>query len=1053
MPAKFRIVSKFQLYVAVGLLACFIASCALSTAQTTGSAAPDPSVPRPLITQPVDESQLTVLKGNTHILARPQFDLGQAPADLPMERMLLVLKRSPEQESGLRKLLDDQQDKASPNYHKWLTPEQYGKQFGPTDSDMQTIVLWLQSHGFQVGSTKGRTVLEFSGNSGQVKETFHTTIHKYIVNGEQHWANASDPSIPTALVPALSGILSLHNFLKQPALHLEKEPATVHFVQGKRPQVTFPAQNGQPAINALGPQDYATIYSSPAFNAGVTGAGFAIGVVGRSDLFNGGQDVSDFAFAFGCCGRLQVIWDGPDPGDLGGGDEAEATLDTTWSGAVAPGVTAELVVSATTNTTDGIDLSETYIVENNLADIMTESFNSCELYAGDAQLAFSYGMAEQAAAQGISYFVSTGDNGAEGCDDASVAPATHPISVNLLASTPFNVAVGGTAFNENGDVAKYWGTEPPVQESAISYIPEDVWNESSLSNGLWSSSGGASAGNKQGGQGGTTPGIPKPSWQSPLTLGIPNDGVRDLPDVSLSASSHDPYLLCLEGSCAQNFIYFVSGTSASAPSFAGIMALIDQQMGGRQGLPNYVLYRLAATQADYPATCNGSNTATPPATACIFNDVTVGNNVVPGETGSQYQAAPGYDQTTGLGSVNIGNLITNWNTAMFNPTTTTLALNPVTITHGQPVSVNISVTPNTPPGTPSGDVALLAATGGVTGQSAVGGFTLNASGQVVSSTGQLLGGTYTVTAHYAGDATYAPSGSNTVSVTVTPENSTTTETLLAFDQNGNSVPLTSVPFGSFVYLRSDVQGLSGQGVPTGTVTFSDTFGAIPGGSSFPLNSQGDTANPAGVVFDTGTHNLSASYGGDPSFNPSSTAQPQSVTITAGFSASVPPTGSTVLISAPGMSGNTSVNVATSSGFTGTITLSCSNLPSEAACVFSPSSVVGTGVANQTAVGIQVTTQAPATTALGSRPRSSFLAQWILGFGMMFSMVLVAVPKQRRTRGLLVLLLLGLIVVAPACSGKSGPPPNPGTPKGTYTVNVNTVSGSTTHSSNFILVVQ
>ena len=171
---------------------------------------------RPLITQPVDESQRTLLKGNTHPLARPEFNLGTAPATLPMQRMLLVLKRSPEQEAALRQLLDNQQDKSSPSYHKWLTPDQYGKQFGPTDSDMQTVTAWLQSHGFQVGSTKGRTVLEFSGSASQVQEAFHTTIHKYVVNGEQHWANAGDPSIPAALDAGGHGIASLNNFPSHP---------------------------------------------------------------------------------------------------------------------------------------------------------------------------------------------------------------------------------------------------------------------------------------------------------------------------------------------------------------------------------------------------------------------------------------------------------------------------------------------------------------------------------------------------------------------------------------------------------------------------------------------------------------------------------------------------------------------------------------------------------------------------------------------------------------------------------------------------------------------
>src|SRR5580658_8982386 len=233
MPVKSRIFSGSPLFVVVCFVAAVIAlfSSAPLRAQTAGSIASGAAGPvlltTPLITQPVDNSQLTVLKGNTHPLARPIYDMGKAPADLPMNRMLLVLKRSPEQEYALRKLLDDQQDKTSPNYHKWLTPEQFGKQFGPTDSDMQTIVLWLQSQGFPVGSTKGRTVLEFSGTAGQVQEALHTTIHKYIVKGEEHWANASDPSIPTALTPAVAGVLTLHNFIKKPAIHVtgEKIPA------------------------------------------------------------------------------------------------------------------------------------------------------------------------------------------------------------------------------------------------------------------------------------------------------------------------------------------------------------------------------------------------------------------------------------------------------------------------------------------------------------------------------------------------------------------------------------------------------------------------------------------------------------------------------------------------------------------------------------------------------------------------------------------------------------------------------------------------------------
>ncbi|MGA7770033.1 MAG: protease pro-enzyme activation domain-containing protein [Candidatus Sulfotelmatobacter sp.] len=1055
--------------VLIATIICVPMLCTPIFAQET--AQPTTSVPRPLITQSVDESQLTTLKGNTHPLARPEFDLGTAQADLPMKRMLLVLKRSSDQETALRKLLDDQQDKHSPNYHKWLSPQQFGKQFGPTETDMQTLTAWLQSHGFEVGSTKGRTVLEFSGSASQVQEAFHTTIHKYIVNGEQHWANASDPMVPTALTPAVAGVLTLHNFIKKPALHFSGEAIPAKLIPGKKPQVTFPAQNGQPAINALAPQDYATIYNINPVYSNNNGSDITIAVVGRSNLFNGGADIYNFGNNFGrCCGAFNIILDGADPGDLGGGEEAEATLDSTWSSAIAPGATVNLVVSASTNTTDGIDLSEVYIVENNLADIMTESFSSCELYATDGQLAFSSSVAEQAAAQGITYFVSTGDDGAAGCDDPSVAPATNPISVNLIASTAFDVAVGGTEFNENEQVAKYWGAEPPVQESAISYIPENVWNESSLTNGLWAGSGGASAGNIQGGLGGTTPGVPKPAWQYGV-IGIPDDGVRDLPDVSLTAAGHDPYLLCLEGSCVLNnqgqfYVYFISGTSASTPAFAGIMALVDQEQvletgNMRQGLANYVLYRLAASDSAYPSQCNGSNASTPPVSTCVFNDVTVGNNVVPGEFGSQYQATAGYDQATGLGSVNVANLVNQWSSVTFNPTTTVFSLSPTTsIIHGSAVSVNVSVTPNGGTGSPipTGNVALSAFTGlSSSGLTFAGSYAL-AQGAVVSSTSDLPGGgPYWVTAYYSGDATYAASTSLAVSVTVNPEPSTITENLLAFGQTGNSLPLSDVPFGSFIYLRADVQGASGQGFPTGTVTFADTFGAIPGGSSFPLNSRGNTANPNGVAFDTGTHTISASYSGDSSFNASSTTQSQSLTITPGFFATIPTNASEVLISAPGATGISAITVSNSTGFNGTINLACAGLPYEATCTFSPATIKATGTFSTTTATITVTTTA-ATAMLRSQRRQSLLAQWMLGTGLLLSIAL-GCGKQQRARAFFLLLTLMLIVAVPGCGGggggggSKGPPPNTGTPTGVSNVVVTATSGSTVSQTSFTLSVQ
>ncbi len=384
------------------------------------------AAPRPLITGAIDGSRLTTLKGNTHPLARPEFDLGTAPATLPMQRMLLVLKRSSQQEAALAKLLDDQQDKNSPNYHKWMSPEQFGKQLGPTDSDMQVITNWLQSHGFEVGATKGRTVLEFSGSASQVQEAFHTTIHKYLVNGEQHWANASDPQIPTALAPAVAGVLTLHNFYKKPQLHLAEAKFTSKAVQAPHP--LFTASNG---LHALGPADYYTIYNFNPLGSGLS----KIALVGRSNINL--QDVTYFHYwMYDQAASATVIVNGPDPGDLGGGEEAEAVLDTTWAGAVAPSDWIALVVSASTATTDGVDLSETYIVDNNLADVMSESFGGCEADVTSAQAAGISSLAQQAAVQGITYVVSAGDSGSAGCDDPNTeTTAIYGLSVNVLAST------------------------------------------------------------------------------------------------------------------------------------------------------------------------------------------------------------------------------------------------------------------------------------------------------------------------------------------------------------------------------------------------------------------------------------------------------------------------------------------------------------------------------------------------------------------------------------------------------------------------------------------
>ncbi|PYX36651.1 MAG: peptidase S53, partial [Acidobacteria bacterium] len=667
---------------------------------------------QPRIMQAVDDAQLSTLRGNTHPLALARFDRGAAPASLPLDRMLLVLKRSPEQDAALSGLLDEQQDKSSPNYHKWLTPEEFGKRFGPADADVQTVTSWLQTHGFQVKQvSKGRSVIEFSGTAAMVQEAFHTVIHQYSVSGEAHFANASDPQMPGALMPVVSGVWTLHNFFKKPMLRISKE----HF------PLVYPAGSSKPLATSskgthfLSPGDFSLVYGiNPVYQAGINGTGVNIAVLGRSN-FNLG-DIYDFRSALGMPGpNVSVSLNGPDPGNLGGGEEAEAVLDATWSGAIAPGASVLFVLSASTDTTDGVDLSELYAIDNNLAEVMTESFGSCEAGATSTEMAGLSALAQQAAAQGITYVVSSGDTGSAGCDHLSETTAAGPVSVSAVASTPYNVAVGGTIFNENGQ-STYWSSSTSTPVTALKYIPENVWNESCTSATCGNSA------NIAAGGGGPSSSVPKPAWQSGPNLHIPNDGFRDVPDVSLTAALHDPYLLCLAGSCSQRgFLIGIGGTSASAPSFAGIMALVNQKMrqveqnpNARIGLANYVLYRLA--NAETLSQCNASSSTAPPASSCPFNDVTKGNNAVPGETsygGSnpQFSAVAGYDLATGLGSVQVNNLVNAWSSVTFNSTTTTLALTPAptNVVHGTAVQVNIAVAPGSGSAKPTGDVSLIGA--------------------------------------------------------------------------------------------------------------------------------------------------------------------------------------------------------------------------------------------------------------------------------------------------------------------------------------------------------
>jgi len=893
---------------------------------------------RPLITQAVNENKLTQLTGNTHPLAPAEFDRGPAPPSLPMQRMLLVLSRSPQQETALQTLLQEQQDKSSPSCHKWLTPNEFGQQYGPSTQDIQTVAAWLASHGFQVaGVSNGRTVIEFSGTAAQVQDAFHTSIHSYVINGNEHWANASDPLIPSALAPVVVGVDTLNNFRRK-AMHenvrvVSKSPQTAQPNQ-ITPLLTFQCgttNSGAPFYcNGVTPFDFATIYNVlPLWNATtpIDGTGQSIAIVGRSNINL--QDVSDFRALFGLPSNPpQIILNGPDPG-LVPGDETEADLDVEWSGAVARGATIKLVASESTETTDGVDLSALYTVDNNIAPIMSQSFLACELDLGTAGNRFYKNLWQQAAAQGITVLVSSGDQGSAGCDFLNgppPQPAKNGLEVNGLASTPYNVAVGGTDFNDFSNPGLYWNLtgNSPTQESAKGYIPETTWNDS-CTNAIWAQVGfnAGPEGNCNnsrisgsvfavGGGGGksncTAPsgstastcsgGYAKPPWQTGTT--VPTDGKRDLPDVSLFAADGfigNFYVMCeadiLSGSCNNSNFVSIGGTSVSSPAFAGLMALVDQKTAAQQGNPNFIFYKLAAAQS--ATTCNST---TGPASTCVFNDVTTGTIAMPCATGSLncttsisgdqygvlsgYDAGAGYDLATGLGSVNATNLVDNWNSVIFKPSTTTLTLNggkAINITHGAPISVSASVSPTSPQAT--GDVSLMA----TQGTNTFGFDTLTLSNGTASGTTSMLpGGTsYTVKAHYEGDGTYGGSDSNAVTVTVNPESSQTFANLVTLDINGNptSFSASSGAYGSGSFLlRVDVgdsaasfspsTGISSNcskritTCPTGTVALTANGAPLAGGS-LPLNIEGSAEDQS---LAPGTYAISANYPGDSSYGPS-----------------------------------------------------------------------------------------------------------------------------------------------------------------------------------------
>jgi subtilase family serine protease len=691
------------------------------------------------------------LKGSLHPLARPEFDQGRASASTKVPYMTLFFSPSASQQAALKVLLAAQQNPASPSYHKWLTPAQYGAQFGMSSGDLAKAEAWLQAQGFVVlDAANGRNAIHFSGTVAQVETAFHTEMHQYLVNGTKHLANSTVLALPAALADTVSGIRGVAIFPPHPMHTAVRRPV----VDALKPEYTSSVSG----FYYLAPSDITTIYDIKAlYNAGYTGTNQKIAIVGQATISTSDLDAFRTASGLAVKEPTQITVTSPG-GTSNSDDEGESDLDLEWSGAIAQNATIYFVSEL-----GDVFGALIYAIDNNTAPIVSMSYGECELTAG-TDVTQLEPMLMQANSQGQTVVISAGDDGAAGCETA-ITPtiAQDGLAVEYPASSSFVTSMGGTEFNEGS--VNYWNsTNDSGGGSAISYIPEAAWNETAASNAMNPPEGLSSTG------GGASALFSKPSWQ--VATGVPADGARDVPDISLDAAAiHDAYLFCSGGYCTNGFRYSdnslttAGGTSFDAPIFAGILALIEQKNSSTgEGNINPNLYSLYSTATS------------------AFHDITVGNNEQPcqsdtpncptGTTEIGYAAGAGYDQTTGLGSIDAYNLAAVFpaastvTTAPLFISTTTLSASTLGPAAGTSVTFTASVSVAASNTAPAGTV-----------QFAVNGVNVGSAVTLTAGSGTNSTATYTtsfptvgmqelVTATYSGNTTEAASTSNTLTITV-----------------------------------------------------------------------------------------------------------------------------------------------------------------------------------------------------------------------------------------------------------------------------------------------
>ena len=709
------------------------------------------------VTAEIDDTERTTIQGSQPPMARPENDAGRMVVGTKLEGISIVLSRTVTQEVALQALIATQQDPTSPSYHKWLTPEEFAARFGVADADIAKIQSWLEKHGFTVDSiTRSKNRIIFSGTVEQVEAAFGTELHYYIVNGEAHFAPSRDISVPAAVSSVVQTVTNLSTFRPKPHVRF-KSP---------QPAVSPNFTSGQSGNHFLTPKDVATIYDiNPAYKAGYAGTGQAIAVVGQSSILL--SDIEHFQTAAGFTpvkDPTLVLVPGSGTAMVRTGDEGESDLDLEYSSTIANGATIYFVYvgnNASYNVFDAIQ----YAVDNKIAPVISVSYGLCEAALGQTGYSSLNLFLAQAATQGQSVIAASGDSGSTDCYGVTglTTAQQEALAVDFPASSQYVTGMGGSEFLAPDVAASnttYWqaGSGSDVISSALSYIPEQVWNDDSSQAGL--SSGG----------GGVSTLTARPSWQTAVT-GIPSGNFRLVPDISLSSSPNNAgYLYCssdsttrVTGSCANGFrdsnntnLTVAGGTSFAAPIFAGMLAIINGKLNSTgQGVVNPTLYALAANSTTY---------------ASAFHDITSGGNQCTAGTThcstagtSEYPATTGFDEASGLGSIDFFNLLTAWpgSSTVLVPSKTTLSAATATPAAGANDAITITVASGSSSSTATPSGTLTIAVDGTTQTSSL----ALANGAAVYTFSSTTTGSHTITATYSGDSVYA-SSSSSLTVTV-----------------------------------------------------------------------------------------------------------------------------------------------------------------------------------------------------------------------------------------------------------------------------------------------